>query len=271
MFVLGGSAAWGWGSPDSGTIPAHLWRELTRRDSRPVCVVNLGQNAYVSTQELIELITRLQQGDRPDVVVFYDGFNDAFAAFETRRSGVHYVVDRIARKFERRDDSVRPALGDLVRGTHLYRALRCVGGRRPSPPTTTDARTVVDDSTRKLAAEVLSVHGEVYRIVESLSRSYGFEFAFFWQPSLFAGHKPLSPDEQRMRPQKYRSYALVSEIYRGAEAAARVRPNFHYLGNIFDGDTSQLYIDFVHLTPTGNAQVARAIADLLTPSAGVRR
>ncbi|HEV2765747.1 MAG TPA: hypothetical protein VGV38_22370, partial [Pyrinomonadaceae bacterium] len=76
VFVMGGSAAYGWGSPDSETIPAHLAdliRQKFEKSGRPreVRVVNLGVPAYNSTQELLLLIELLKRGHRPDLVVFY--------------------------------------------------------------------------------------------------------------------------------------------------------------------------------------------------------
>jgi hypothetical protein len=265
VFVFGGSAVWGWGTPDSGTLPAHLQTELMHRRSGPVCVVNLGQNAYVSTQEVFELIARLQRGDVPALAVFYDGLNDAYAAFETRAPGVHFMVDRIAAKMERSDNDWRHAIGSLVRSTSSYRLAQCVPGRQPAPVSArVAAPAVIDDKTRQLGSKVLDIYLENYRIVDSLAHTYGFQFGFFWQPSQFAGHKPLTDEEQAMRPQDARSLPLMAAIYQGAEAAAGTHPNLHYLGNVFDNETAATFIDYLHVTPDGNAKIAKAIADVVS-------
>lgn len=86
VLVLGGSTVWGWGAPDSMTIPAYLSAELRRR-GQAACVMNLGQNGFVSSQEVIELLGVLRGGLAPEVVIFLDGFNDVHAAFETGVAG----------------------------------------------------------------------------------------------------------------------------------------------------------------------------------------
>ena len=83
----------------------------------PAHIKNYGQGAYVSTQELISLIRKLQGSSRPDIVILYSGYNDAVSAVnwpEVR--GAHFQLDRISEKFEK---NARP----FIRSTGLYRAV----------------------------------------------------------------------------------------------------------------------------------------------------
>lgn len=68
VYLFGGSAAYGWGCKDEETISAYM--------SERYKVVNKGTPAYNSTQELIKLIFVLRDQTHPDIVIFYDGFND---------------------------------------------------------------------------------------------------------------------------------------------------------------------------------------------------
>src|SRR6185295_4216642 len=56
LFVYGGSTVWGTGSPDWGTIPGHLQRLLAGRFGGRLCVVNFGEGAWNTNQELAELV-----------------------------------------------------------------------------------------------------------------------------------------------------------------------------------------------------------------------
>src|SRR5262245_38830380 len=120
VFVFGGSTIWGtgspWrtGSPDWGTIPAYLQAGLAKRETRPVCVVNFGESAYVSSQSVIMLLTRLHAGDVPDLTLFYDGPNDVYAAFQSGRPTVHENVGSIARIFEHRGEAESNPLPELL-------------------------------------------------------------------------------------------------------------------------------------------------------------
>src|SRR5436190_1034060 len=70
-YFFGGSTMWGTGSDDSGTIPSQF-AAITGIHSE-----NFGETAYTAHQGLVLLLQLLQDGRRPDLVVFYDGINDA--------------------------------------------------------------------------------------------------------------------------------------------------------------------------------------------------
>src|SRR5689334_18725702 len=79
VLMLGGSSLWGFGSRDEFTIPSLVARRLHEQGVH-IEVRNLAEIGYVSTQELIALTRELQQGYRPDLVLFYDGVNDTTSA-----------------------------------------------------------------------------------------------------------------------------------------------------------------------------------------------
>ena len=110
VFAFGGSTMWGTGSPNWGTIPAYLQAGLQKLRHGPVCVVNFGETAYVSTQGVIMLLMQLQSGNVPDLVVFYDGPNDIYAAYQSGRAGVPQNLDQVAARFERRRSTL-PRVG----------------------------------------------------------------------------------------------------------------------------------------------------------------
>jgi len=87
IFMFGGSTMWGNGARDDHTIASALARML--RERGVACdVTNFGESGYVSTQELITLTLQLRKGNVPDVVVFYDGVNDAYSAWQQGVPGI---------------------------------------------------------------------------------------------------------------------------------------------------------------------------------------
>jgi hypothetical protein len=70
VYFFGGSTMWGTGADDANTIPS-LVTQLGGYRAQ-----NWGESAYTAHQSLVLLIQLLQEGHRPDVVVFYDGVND---------------------------------------------------------------------------------------------------------------------------------------------------------------------------------------------------
>ncbi len=88
IFFFGGSTGWGMGARDDHTVPSELSRMLSEKLSCSVEVTNFSENGYVATQSLLMLMLELRQGNIPDVVLFYDGINDAFSAFQNGCPGV---------------------------------------------------------------------------------------------------------------------------------------------------------------------------------------
>jgi hypothetical protein len=191
VFCFGGSTMIGWGVPDSLTIPSILQKDLGVRLNVPVRVVNFGQQAYVNTQELIELMLQLRAGRRPNLVIFYDGINDAFAAYQSGIAGVHENLPDISRRFvvpgER--EAGQPVWKVLAERSNLLGLLRQLLAREPGREAETP---VVQYSTMgvdadSLASDVAGVYEGNCGIVLSLSEQYGYRAAFYWQPVLGVG------------------------------------------------------------------------------------
>jgi lysophospholipase L1-like esterase len=264
VFVFGGSAIWGWGAPDWGTIPAYLQRELAAGSEEAVCVTNFGENAFVANQSLIQLIMELERGHIPDVVLYYDGVNEVFAAHQNGGPILHQNLAEIRETFQPRQP-LRDALEGLSTVQFLERFLAWV-----APPGAGDPPSTADPAT--VPEEVAAAYLEAHRIVEGLATRHGFDFAFIWQPHILAGDKVLTPEEEAIvtglnwvvnLDDGLR--ALFAETYRTVGERAAEEPRLVDLSGVFDATTSTVWIDtWGHVTPEGNEIVARAIAGVLS-------
>lgn len=261
VFTLGGSTMFGWGSPDWGTIAAYLQSGLDGRIARPVCVVNLAEDGFVSTQSLIALVLQLQSGNTPDAVIFYDGINEVQAAYESGQPGAHVTRSQIAARFEQREHP----LVRWLQGSRQYALMRkqlsklMRNGAEDSPNQLSYRVMGIDaDDMGKSVAEV---YLENYRIVDALGQQYGFEYFFFLQPHLAVSKKPLTAEEQTFKSGIDPALAdLAHEVYADVSSLASDYENLWSLADIFDGEHAQIWIDEVgHLTPEGNRLVAQEI------------
>lgn len=76
VWFFGGSALYGFGSQrDEHTVPSEFAR-AAERDGIRVRVRNFGSPAYVNYQEVSLLAKLLASGGTPDLVIFFDGYND---------------------------------------------------------------------------------------------------------------------------------------------------------------------------------------------------
>jgi len=224
IFMFGGSTLWGTGAPDDDTIPSYVARRLAS-EGTPAHVENYGESGYVSTQGLIRLMLELRRQNVPDVVVFYDGVNEVGAALESAQPGLPY------------SESNRRA--DYLMGR---------GGKPPTPPVLNPA---------ELAQQVAEYYRGNLRVLAGLGKEYGFEVICFWQPLPYID-KPLTDYESKASKVGDARRKLVDLVY-DAIAQEKFPVEFHDLRSIFATETEPRYLDWCHLSPQGNAEIAQAM------------
>lgn len=261
IFVFGGSTVWGTGARDEATIPSFLAKHLVAK-GLSVEVVNFGETGYVTTQELVTLILCLQRGDLPDLVVFYDGLNDAFSTFQNHVAGrPQYVeIHRVKLNLNLylgQFSSDFAGLDRLAKGVNRRLERRKATVREDKAPPTNEVA---------LASDTIRVYEQNLRLIQSLADAYGFKCQFFWQPVVFTKHH-LTEFESRAAGDMefYRSFCL--EVYRQAAASEFLaqQGRFHNISSIFDETSEQCYLDFAHVTEEANEMIAKDMEVYLAP------
>jgi hypothetical protein len=265
VFTFGGSTMMGWGSPDWGTIAAYLQKGLDKLVDGPVCVVNLAEDGYVSTQSLIALLLELQGGNHPDVVIFYDGVNEVLAAYESGHPSSHVTLAKISSRFEEQEHPLlkwvkASRLYSLVE-SWLFKALRNnLDGRRIANSSNLE---LLDND--ELADSVSDVYFKNYDLTRALAQEYGFDYFFFWQPQLSIGDKNLTRDEQEMLSRISPGWQkLARAIYQNVESGGRDYDRLVYMAEVFDDQEKQIWIDEAgHVTPEGNRLIAEEMLSVI--------
>ena len=260
LFFFGGSTMWGSWQRDSLTIPSLVAAELAARGIDDVEVRNYGETGYVFTQEVIRLILELRRGERPALVVFYDGINDIAAEGQNLRCGLPQNEANRRLEFAAGRLLARRTRAEIRDAADAWRERY-----RVAPP-----RTVDDSTAAALARDAVGCYAATAEIVEALSRSYGFQVLYFWQPTIGASAKPLTPFEQyeldppdgdidgvpTARPIERASMRYVDSAMSGVAG-----DRFHNLGALFARDTASVWLDFIgHITEDANRAVAAQIA-----------
>jgi lysophospholipase L1-like esterase len=256
VWVFGGSTVYGTGVPDWATLPSYLSRNLNRDGRACVVVTNFGNESYVTTQELILLIEQLKRGGRPDIVIFYDGFNDAHVGMAasdpwSTHYGMGIIKARAEGSFQGRFDFV-----------HRLHTVRVVDAARQLLERRIE--TLNAEELRAKAIAVVDNYEANQNIAGALGQAYRFRFYGFWQPMLFYGRKPLVPFEQQlvqldMSPKSPFDARPVVAAYQEAERRAS-KAGFVDLADLFDSVPEPIYNDEAHLGPHGNELAASAIA-----------
>jgi hypothetical protein len=104
------------------------------------------------------------------------------------------------------------------------------------------------------------------RLVDLLAQSYGFHRAFFWQPTLLAGHKPLTADEIRLRQAELSDHPGGDAVFHATYSLFEnyQSEDFFDLANIFDNYTDTIFVDFSHTGPAGNQMIADRMFSVLS-------
>jgi lysophospholipase L1-like esterase len=264
IFMFGGSALWGTGARDAFTIPSLLAKALHNQDVDAE-IINFGEGGYVSTQEVITLLLRLQQGHLPDLVIFYDGVNDTYSAYQQHVAGLpQNEFNRVqefnlskSHQFKQRRAMV---LQDVANRLATVRLLRGWSeAESVTTPLPLDHR-VSDPGT--LARKVLDTYRSNIELVKALSAHYRFKYLFYWQPTIFQkGHLTAYESRKREKMQAIEPFFNQTyDIVRQSQLAEKSTYSFHDLSLVFSDLQAPVYIDWCHLGESGNEIIAKRMA-----------
>jgi hypothetical protein len=278
LIVIGGSTAFGYGVASDQAFPAHLERDLRSHaiNSAPVSVVNLGfnsQGAYAfrfAEQDFLSLDY--------DTVILYEGYNDLGDApneFVGRRDSPvfrltgYYPIVHIA--LNEKAMALRSG-GDI---DAAYRAQQPGAAKTVFRPGLAMRATA---STLEAAAHVsMSLNEQLDRFAKRPKATATFEdvhvddlgcaveFAHYCASvrdgirfALDRGKKVLVVTQpyisDRHRQQQANLRAMLAAQFRD-----NTRVGYVNLGDAIDLNNPALSYDTMHLTPTGNIEIARQL------------
>lgn len=272
VFMFGGSALWGTGARDDFTIPSWVARKLAERGYRRVCVVNWGESGYVSTQGVLTLLLQIRDGNVPDVIVFYDGVNDIFVAYQSGVAGIPQNEMNRRAEFnltKRGGEMIARGIIVAVKASSVYRLWSKVwkglldgrGGARSGSNEINEGGTQV-----RLADDIVRTYAANVEIVRRLGRQYGFKALFYWQPVAFLSKLLTADEEQQVKRERYLE-GLVKITYARVTVHERLRGtgDFRDVSGVFRDTKGPVFIDFVHTLERDNERVAEEIVRDLTP------
>jgi hypothetical protein len=263
IWVFGDSVMWGAGAPDAETIPSLIAGNYEKA-GRPVCIVNYGEKGWANTQEMIGLIEQLKHASRkPDIVLFYDGGTEAFAAYQSGQADVHSNYNSFKNFLDNWSAGQKAGFA-YFRQTNTYRLLDNIAVKTPFHRKQ-DETPVAGPDTETLSAAVLQNYAQNMDLVALLAKQYGFRPIFAWYPNMAVGHKELTPYEQQVLDMEYKRFPGLGPMYQAVYKKGRAieRPDFYYLGDLLDDQKGALYVGISHLKPEGNQIVADRLFTIL--------
>lgn len=264
IYVFGGSTIMGT-SRDYYTIPSYLSKKLNKTKNNYM-VYNCAGDAYTFPQEVIRLIVLLNKGHRPRYVIFYDGVNDVYAAYQSGIPGSIQNLKDISHIFQ----SSRPRLFwewvcsrirdkcMLINGLNKLKK-EIVALYRPEVSKFDEAAASYDDNHLKiLSNNIIESYIRWKDMVDNLSKAYNFDYYCFWQPVIYTEEKVFPIDSKGDPRLNDKSLAKLYK-YTNASLGDKSIHHFWNISNVLRDKTSACYIDWCHITEEGNDMVAEKI------------
>lgn len=267
VFCFGGSTLWGYGARDDFTIASLLSKKLNRKGAR-YRVINYGEPAYTSTQEVIYFILLLKEGKIPDYAIFFDGVNDIYAAYQNGKTGVVQNVGMNRKKLKMSlFELMREQVSEIINNDFLtYKTLKKMTTPAPKGG---GIEGVVGSHYNKqeltvLAENIVADYQKNMEVVKSLAKSYGFRYFFVWQPMIFNTN---SLTEEERSYHNWKDEKMVF-LHQKVESIIKKKKydHFYNFSSIFDHKQKTMYIDFAHLSEEGNEVPAEALYQILQRS-----
>ncbi len=243
---FGGSSMWGTGARDNETIPSLVARKLG------VQAVNFGESGWRAHQSLNRLVEAYVAGDTFDIVVFYDGANEVslgcraeLEPFSHSRQG--FIAERV-------DFTSSGALRSFFAPILKFTA---AVGRRMTTSVPFDCSR--DPAKSAYIARMLAADWDIARFIAD---RMGAQFIGVLQPVAYLSDTPLDHIRLTKDDPLEAEFRAVYPLIRRALDDIPGRGKLEYIDMAHALDTPEkVYIDWVHLSPNGNAMIADRLSD----------
>jgi len=281
IFFFGGSTVWGTGVRDDFTLPSLLSKQLAAHD---ICadVTNFGESGYVNTQELFILIRELEKNNIPNIVIFYDGVNDVYSAYQNKIAGLAQNEINRFKEFnsqillsQHSHESPLDYIKAFIMSTATYKYLSHRGTTSNPAPGLANYfssnaiffNSYINRAKKEkpdLSKSCLDIYKTNVEIIESLSKAFNFKTYFILQPTIFQKNT-LTSYESNVKQATIKSCPGLKELYKITYALLlndeKLNKDTHFfsLKNIFSTTIDPVFIDWCHLSETGNEIIAKEI------------
>ena len=265
IWMLGGSTMRGATDFDDRTIPSYLAAILNGNGSGlHFTLTNYGTDSFNSLMETKYLEKLLiENSAMPDLIVFYDGANDAKYFIEHRTADAHHGYRRVQALIESYYRSwfglLKPLNAALYASftREIYDRINQV--LIPVDPDADELRRMVTETEKR------------YDFIAKLANAFGVKFVVIWQPMLWveacdvpptvkAGEHNLFINSDRFETMR----SNFTIVYTAITERISAKPYFVGFRQILcDRQIPAYRPDGVHLNGDGNKMVAAAMAKLL--------
>jgi len=216
-------------------------------------VYNHGQLAYNTRQELDQLISVYSRNEKTDVVIFYDGVNDAafLCPKEIKELPAHRMVPMFREKIYASNFDMAKELLAKVFFDDILNLIQKVGYRPTAANSPYDCLS--EPGKAEAIAEMMMKNWEMAHEIVTARKG---KFIAVLQPAAFIGNPRT--DHLKLDEDLGKNFMEIYKLLK-EKIAARNYPWIVDLSEKFDGE-EYVFIDFCHVSPNGNEIIAREIS-----------
>jgi len=248
IFLFGGSTTFGYGVRNNETIAAHI--ESLLNETINVRVYNFGRGFYFSNQERILFENLLSDAYIPDIAIFIDGLNEFYHPNgEPAFTGLLAVsIDNSFYAAQKKFFRELP----VVNWARFYRDK--IANYFPKVEDGNQPTTIADRETTQIILQRYLVNT---RIIKSISKEFGVDSYFVWQPVPeyhmdLASHPFYFSEDLQAEANRALGYRQAKTIFE------KINPNIIWAAEIAS-ETEGNFVDKVHYSSAFNREIAKAI------------
>jgi hypothetical protein len=259
IWMFGGSTLQNAETTDERTIANQVAKYL-KSEGTPVAVFNFGVGSFQSSLELIkfeDILRRVSPAERPNVVVFYDGYNDPTHGFLSGAGNMQSDVSNKLRMLVEGDhwNNIRYSVSQSFSESRLaiLRSLSSV-----IEPSVIRAGAVNDASPENLDKSV-SLFLDNRRMARAICREFNIRPLFVLQPLVTSKKGRTNFEEEDFNSIDPKLRSFIANFYSKVQEQARDCKDCLDLSALLDGDNRRDFYDIGHTGPYTGATVGAAI------------
>lgn len=251
IFCFGGSTMFSVGARDEYTIPSELSKLIYKSfPNLNIEITNFGCHGYTRNVENIQLQQQLLKNNVPDIVIFYDGVNEVYAAYQNNKAGT--IAGESMNKINSPNKvSFLDKARSLIKPRNIYRFVNSQSAKfvKPNPYTITNPE--------KLALDVASYYAENVKLSQAYASYYNFTVFNFLQPVIYSKKKLEKSEKIFAKRHKYYK-KLYQDSYKAIASDSTMieSSNFSDISQVFNDVDRTIYTDYCHTGEYGNTLVA---------------
>jgi hypothetical protein len=267
IILLGGSAAWGYGSSSNETSLSYKVEKYLKTEEKDlrkkIEIYNFSENGYNSTQELILWREILEY--HPDLIIQFTGYNDVYTGFLKQKAGWNHPFIKEDILIEDNLNTIKELL--KIEGKKLLNKSRLF--------TSINHKTIlVDNSDHNESKKytdtdkVANLFSDNISLSNQLAISNNIPLLIIIQPMIFDEQKNITGQEKDIIENFDQDYPEAIVYFKEAYKQIKTRLDenkIQYFDGIdfFKDKKENIYVDPVHYNDIGQDFAAFEIANII--------